>query len=98
MPPKFIHDCDSCEFLGHMVHNFNSVDGGYDVWFCARCDGGSLICRYGDDGPDYASSMVSIIISALDSPAMKGYILADAYNLFKDKITAIQEVNPHRWE
>jgi len=50
MKPRFQHDCDKCIFLGH----FNE----HDVYFCPKSNGGSLLARYGDDGPDYASSPV----------------------------------------
>jgi len=46
--PRYTHDCDSCKFLGEHKQ--------FDLYFCARCDGGSVIARYGDNGPDYASA------------------------------------------
>ena len=45
MEPRYIHDCDGCEFVGQ--------DGEYDMYRCHVH--GSLIARYGDDGPDYSS-------------------------------------------
>jgi hypothetical protein len=56
MKPKFQHDCDKCEFLGHYFD--------HDVYVCLpqgfeSCEGataGSIIARHGDDGPEYASS------------------------------------------
>lgn len=45
---RFTHDCDSCVFVGQ--------HGDHDVWFCPRCDGGSLIARYGNEGSEYAST------------------------------------------
>jgi hypothetical protein len=49
--PRFTHDCDACRFLGQF--------GRYDLWVCPQRSGvrtsGSLIARYGSDGPDYES-------------------------------------------
>ncbi len=45
--PRFSHDCGSCEFKGRR--------GKFDVWFCARCDGGSWIARYSSIPENYAS-------------------------------------------
>ncbi len=45
--PRFTHDCDACQFKGQY--------GRFDVWFCARCDWGTWIARYGSDGCEYAS-------------------------------------------
>ncbi len=45
--PRYVHGCSACEFKGQA--------GRYDVYFCASCDGGTWIARYGSDGPDYAS-------------------------------------------
>ena len=54
MIPRFTHDCDSCQFKGQF--------GDFDVWFCARCDGGSWIARYGSDGPEYASYPAFVLL------------------------------------
>lgn len=54
MKPRYIHDCKACNFLGQ--HN------EYDLYYCARCEGGSVIARRSSEGSDYSSSMLSIVI------------------------------------
>jgi hypothetical protein len=58
--PLFQHDCDKCEFLGHFFD--------HDVYICSpqgfeTCVGktASVIARYGDNGPEYTSSLVSVL-------------------------------------
>lgn len=80
--PLYIHDCNGCKFLGHTT----CQDNTYDIYFCKHCDGGSLIARYGNDGPEYASCMISIIYHALDHMLQHDYILGVAYNQYKDQI------------
>jgi hypothetical protein len=46
--PQFTHDCDNCKFVG--------IINGMDVFTC----GNSILARYGNDGPDYAS--ISIVM------------------------------------
>ena len=48
MRPRFTHDCDGCRFLGQFER--------FDLYFCQKCDGGSVIARYGDEGDEYASA------------------------------------------
>ena len=60
--PKYTHDCESCDFLGHFW--------GHDVYFCARRPGtmnrhGSWIARFGDDGPAYASMPSDVLLTTL---------------------------------
>lgn len=50
MKPKFQHDCKACYF----IRNVN----GYDVYTC----NGSIIARYGNDGPDYVSMPVEMFV------------------------------------
>ena len=55
--PRFVHDCDGCIFLG--CHK------EYDVYYCSgemssKERGGSVILRYGDEGPEYSSGPVSM--------------------------------------
>jgi hypothetical protein len=52
--PKFTHDCDRCAFLGH-YHN-------HDLYACARNGKiDTVIARYGDKGPEYASGLLFAI-------------------------------------
>jgi hypothetical protein len=53
MTTRYTHDCDSCNFVGQFEK--------YDVYHCPRCDEGSLILRYGSDGPEYASAPVKLL-------------------------------------
>jgi hypothetical protein len=48
LPPRFIHDCKSCLYLGRHEE--------YDMWFCPTCDEGTLIARYDNEGGEYAST------------------------------------------
>lgn len=49
MKPKFKHDCDGCQFLGHHF--------GHDVYFCGKAAPfPTFVARWGDDPPDYGSS------------------------------------------
>ena len=47
--PKFKHDCKNCRFLGTFFD--------HDVYICEQPEilGSSIIARYGDAGPEYAS-------------------------------------------
>jgi hypothetical protein len=45
---RFEHDCSTCQFLGQA--------GEFDMYWCPKCDEGSLIARYGSAGPEYAST------------------------------------------
>lgn len=44
-PPRYLHDCESCEFLGWHKE--------YDLYYCPT---GSYVARYSSDGPGYTSS------------------------------------------
>jgi hypothetical protein len=54
------HDCKGCFFLGRFVSPENKEP--FDLYFCRRCDGGSCIARYGNEGGEYSSFPVSIIL------------------------------------
>lgn len=46
--PRFRHDCDRCQSLGQY--------GPHDLYVCpGGVLGQTLLARYGDDGPEYAS-------------------------------------------
>ncbi len=50
--PVYEHDCRSCEFL----ETFEVPDCEiFDLYFCARCDEGTIVMRYDNEGRDYAS-------------------------------------------
>ena len=51
---KYQHDCDHCEYLGTYLE--------HDVYICQNSGSpGSIIARYGDDGPNYISFRVDIL-------------------------------------
>lgn len=50
---RYTHDCDSCVYLGEHLE--------YDLYYCPHCDGGTVLARYGSDGPSYASTMISLL-------------------------------------
>jgi hypothetical protein len=54
---RWQHDCDGCLYLGQ--------DEKHDFYYCARCDDGSVIARYGDQPWEYASSMVCLVWQVL---------------------------------
>lgn len=54
---NFKHDCDACIYLGSFEHE----TGKQDTYFCHNRYGGSIICRHGNEGPDYGSMPVDVI-------------------------------------
>lgn len=50
--PKFTHDCEKCDFLGH-------YNGG-DLYCCGDHTGFTVIYRYGSDGPEYNSGVLLV--------------------------------------
>jgi hypothetical protein len=60
MTPRYQHDCDGCQFQGQHTVGETEVD----AYWCPKCDGGSVILRYGDDGPEYASSPHFVLTDA----------------------------------
>lgn len=61
--PKFQHDCNDCKYLGTF---FN-----LDVYLCSKSGRGSIIARFGNDGPDYYSSRISVLLNELINPNNK---------------------------
>lgn len=56
---RFIHDRSCCAFLGRLDIPPPSIfAGGYDAYYCPTS--GSVVVRYGHDGPDYTSCRVSL--------------------------------------
>jgi hypothetical protein len=57
--PTFRHDCRHCVFLGTVTTKDQALGGTtWDLWWCENGVMSSVICRHGDDGPDYTSGMV----------------------------------------
>lgn len=70
--PRFEHNCDDCEYLGHVEFPAAYFDAAVpytkpksaDLYFCKVSGIGgedSLLARYSDRGSDYSSSSVSIV-------------------------------------
>lgn len=51
MTPQFEHDCTRCIFLGRWET--------YDLYFCPQGPFPTVIARFGNDGPQYASGLAS---------------------------------------
>jgi transcriptional regulator with XRE-family HTH domain len=66
----YLHDCTGC-ILMHSEVGPSPVFSDHrltplDYYFCSSPSGGSLIIRYGDDGPQYTSYPVDIALSMYD--------------------------------
>lgn len=49
--PRYEHDCKSCIHL-----DSREFEGAFcDMYFCPRCDDGTLIARFSSEGSDYTS-------------------------------------------
>jgi len=78
--PHFEHDCDGCVFLGSYEHKGCLCD----LYFCGQGgpggpgDHNTVIARYSDDPPDYASGMTFALLGhqpakeALDRAVAQG--------------------------
>lgn len=61
--PSFIHDCSRCIFLGNVKTNQQGYGDSWDLWWCPKvsvpgaANSSSVICRYGNDGHEYSSSL-----------------------------------------
>lgn len=68
--PLYQHDCTDCQYLGRYLKPMESIhddpDAVYDLYYCPKTSGsGSVLARYGNDGPDYLSMDVRVLVSAL---------------------------------
>jgi len=53
--PKYTHDSTCCTFLGRTTHDGTE----YDLYYCNKTfSGETVICRDGDDGPNYRSGII----------------------------------------
>ena len=75
--PTWEHDCDRCIFLGTYQMEYKEVSKDFtneadiriamaqhwDLYYCPAMgqDGGSVLARYGHDGPEYTSCRASYI-------------------------------------
>jgi hypothetical protein len=65
--PQHTHDCTACVFLGRMT---TVLSRELDLYFCpagTSSMGGSLVARFGNDGPDYTSIAMDIY-NRIDDP------------------------------
>ena len=74
--PQFKHDCDKCVHTGS--------DPTHDYYYCSTCVGGpTVIARYSNEGPDYASGMCfgreALRVSRWEDPMAVAYVLAMKY-------------------
>jgi len=58
MQPRFVHDCESCTFLGQHT----TEQGNFDLYYCGQgaLDYPTVIARYDSEGSKYMSGMNSI--------------------------------------
>lgn len=56
-PPLWRHDCPQCVPLGTFTF--------HDLYFCQGILGGTVLARYGNDGPEYLSTPVEILLDNL---------------------------------
>ncbi len=63
--PLFQHDCDGCVFLGVHTEAAPTYRELTDIYWCPRCDDGTLIRRYDTRGDRYSSYPHFVWASAL---------------------------------
>lgn len=70
MKPRYKHDCSSCEYLGSIDYpapHYTEPKGHYfllkhaDLYYCSRCDGGTVIARFSSEPSYYASSPIQYV-------------------------------------
>ena len=70
--PKYLHDCESCVFLGAFQ---NETD--VDLYWCRQNGSPTIIARFSDEGSDYESGILSGLIDCADPTSSIG----EAYRL-----------------
>lgn len=73
--PLYKHDCNGCIHLG--------TEDKLDFYYCAKCDGGTIIARWSSRGPDYASTPLDMYLQYKDTRPLS-YWGHQAYNLYKE--------------
>lgn len=86
--PVFEHDCDGCIFLG----TYTWKERQFDLYFCPNCDEGSVIARFGSDGPEYASAPLAVVEQANYRPDDDTYPLRVA----RDRVRLRRLIPPTR--
>lgn len=60
--PVFTHDCTHCIFLGNYYYDAGGW-GLVDLYYCpGKYEGGSVVYRHSDEGSDYGSLSLELII------------------------------------
>lgn len=60
--PQFRHDCEACYFAGRLLGlDPHTLGHSFDVYWCPNELGGSVIARYGNDGPAYTSAPMKLL-------------------------------------
>ncbi len=63
--PLFIHDCESCKYLGRTWSERH--DKQVDLWVCPKADfPADCVVRYGNEGPEYNSWDENTLSTSLD--------------------------------
>lgn len=76
MYARFTHDCECCKFLGHRID--------HDWYICGDLGGMStLVARYGNDGPEYWSSLVAIVQNDEHYGSNRGLMIKTAQEMLK---------------
>ena len=88
--PRFQHDCDRCKYLGSLRYLAPMASPHppkmkyAELYFCpAEVSGPSVIARFGSVGPDYASSLASLVARDVHNinQSTSGPALVTAYHL-----------------
>ena len=66
-PPQYIHNCDSCKYLGRYEFKCEyecGCDPGKDadLYYCPQGGLPTVIARYSDYGPDYVSGLFADLL------------------------------------
>ena len=82
--PQFIHDCESCTFLGTDIDS--DTNKTVDMYFCSQNGIPTIIMRYGDNGEDYISAPISVINETdtyNSTPLLRNMLIAEDMHLWK---------------
>lgn len=86
MTGRYVHGCSKCVFLGQYDK--------YDLYFCTGTET-TLVCRFGNDGSDYASGMVFALVDDPE-PAFKTALELALKTEHKDRIIEHLRKYEHR--
>ena len=95
MKPLYEHDCAGCRYLG------TSLEDGvrYDLYYCGghECGpGNTVVCRYGNDGPEYKSGMAFADNGKEPyAEAKRRAIFSGAYNPTEQPLVAPDQATKH---